>query len=211
MKCIGIFGTSGHARELGDIVHDLGYRAIYVARDLAERNAWLLGDECMVESDVGQYRDMEFVIGIGENAVRQKVALRYINDLTFANLIHPSATFGTHQRHAVEIKKGVVICAGVRLANNITIGDFSIFNRNATIGHDGIVEDYVHVAPGACISGNVHLSIRCWIGTGTVINQGSNHTKLLVGADTVVGSGAVVVKSCEANAVYVGVPAKRIK
>ena len=99
----------------------------------------------------------------------------------------------------------------MRFTNNIAIGEFSIFNLNATVGHDVIVEDFVNVAPGVNISGNVHLGTRCWIGTGAVINQGTNESKLTIGSDTTIGSGSVVVKKCEANAVYVGIPAKRIK
>jgi len=211
MKDLGIFGTAGHARELGDIACDLGYRVIYVARDQSELDAWSFPGEVMLESDLGRRSNMAYAIGIGENAIRQKVARRFADNLRFANLIHPSATFGQRQRDAIEIRQGIVVCAGVRFTNNIQVGDFAIFNRNATIGHDVIVEDFVHVAPGACISGNVHLARGCWIGAGAVVNQGSAAAKLMIGADTVIGSGSVVVNPCEQNAVYVGIPAKRIK
>ena len=211
MKDIGIFGTSGFARELGDIACELGYRVIYVARDQPELQAWSFPSEVMLESDVGDHRDMEFTIGIGENAIRQKVAQRFADTLHFANLIHPSATFGQRQRDAIKASQGVVVCAGVRFTNNIQIGDFTVFNLNVTIGHDVIVDDFVNVAPGACISGNVHLGARCLIGTGTVVNQGTADAKLLIGADTIIGSGSVVIKTCESNAIYVGIPAKRIQ
>lgn len=211
MKDIGIFGTGGHARELGDIASELGYRVIYVARDQSELDAWTFPGEAMLESDVGGHRNMVFTIGIGENAVRQKLAQRFSDTLHFANLIHPNATFGQRQRDAIESRQGVVVCAGVSFTNNIRVGDFTVFNRNATIGHDGIVDDFVNVAPGACISGNVHLGARCWIGTGAVVNQGTADAKLLIGADTIVGSGSVVIKACEPNAIYVGIPAKRIQ
>lgn len=211
MKDIGIFGTSGFARELGDIASDLSYRVIYVARDQSELEAWNFAGEVMLECDVGENCKMGFAIGIGENAVRQKVAHRFANNLRFTNLIHPSATFGLRQRDAIEASHGVVVCAGVRFTNNIQIGNFTVFNLNATIGHDVIVDDFVNVAPGVCISGNVHLGARCWIGTGAVVNQGTADAKLLIGSDTIIGSGSVVVKACEPNATYVGIPAKRIK
>lgn len=211
MKDVGVFGTGGHARELGDIACGLGYRVIYVARDQSELDAWSFPGEAMLESDVEKYRDMGFVIGIGENAARQKVARRFAGTLNFVNLIHPNATFGRRQRDAIETRQGTVVCAGVSFTNNIQVGDFAVFNRNATIGHDVIVDDFVSVAPGACISGNVHLGLRCWIGAGAVVNQGTADAKLLIGADTIIGSGSVVIKACEPNAVYVGIPAKRIK
>jgi acetyltransferase-like isoleucine patch superfamily enzyme len=73
------------------------------------------------------------------------------------------------------------------------------------------VDSFVHVAPGANVSGSVHLKQGCWVGSGAVINQGSNTDKRVVGENTMVGAGAVVINDCEANAVYAGVPAKRIK
>jgi sugar O-acyltransferase (sialic acid O-acetyltransferase NeuD family) len=211
MKRIGIFGTSGHAREVGDIAVELGYLPIYVARDQTERDVWIFPDDVMLESEVDRHSDIEFAIGIGENAIRQKVALRFAERLRFTPLIHPSATFGQRQRHAIEERQGAVVCAGVRFTNNIRVGHFTLFNLNATISHDVIVEDFVTVAPGACISGNVHLGYGCWVGAGAAINQGSNTRKLRVGANTVIGSGSVVVKDCEPDAVYVGIPARRIK
>ena len=153
---------------------------------------------------------MKYAIGIGDNAVRQKVAQRFGKDLHFVNLIHPSASFGKGQLEAIDASRGVIVCAGVRFTNNIRVGNFTIFNLNATIGHDSIIDDYVTVSPGANISGNVHICTRCWIGTGAAVNQGKAEAKLVIGAGTVVGSGSMVVRDCESDATYIGVPAKRI-
>jgi sugar O-acyltransferase (sialic acid O-acetyltransferase NeuD family) len=211
MKTIGIFGTSGFAREVNDIANELGYQAIYIGRDQKELDLWDFPDQAILEDDISNYRDMVFAIGIGENIVRQKIAQRYESQLPFINLIHPSASFGKGQLDNVNTSRGVIVCAGVRFTNNIKVGNFSIFNLNATIGHDVIIEDFANVSPGANISGNVHIGSRCWVGTGAVINQGKGTAKLRIGEDTMIGSGAVVIKDCEANAVYVGAPAKRIK
>ena len=211
MKSLGIFGTSGFAREVNDIASELGYRTVYICRDQAELEGRSSPGDAMLERDVGRYGDMQFAIGIGENAVRQKVARRFCKELRFVNLIHPSASFGRGQRDVICASKGVIVCAGVRFTNNIQVGDFTIFNLNATIGHDAILDDFVNVSPGANISGNVHIGTRCWLGTGAALNQGKGGAKLIIGADTVIGSGSVVVKECEANAVYVGNPARRIK
>jgi sugar O-acyltransferase (sialic acid O-acetyltransferase NeuD family) len=211
MNRLGIFGTSGYAREVADIAVDLGYEPLFVARDQHEADAWAFPDEVVLETEVERHLDIPYAIGIGENAVRERVAGRYLGRLRFATLIHPDASFGRGQREAIEGRQGVVVCAGVRFTNNIRVGDFTIFNLNATIGHDVIVDDFVSVAPGVCISGNVHLRSGCWIGTGAAVNQGTNEAKLVIGARTTVGSGAVVVKDCDEDAVYVGIPARRIR
>jgi len=211
MKPLAIFGTSGFAREVNDIANELGFRTMYIARDQAELDACVSPEDVILERDVGRHTDMQFAIGIGENSVRQKLSQRFGDGLRFVNLIHPSASFGKGQLEAVNARRGVIVCAGVRFTNNIGVGDFTIFNLNATIGHDSIVEDFVNVSPGANISGNVHVGARCWIGTGAAVNQGKGGAKLVIGADTVVGSGSVVVKDCEPNAVYIGIPARKIK
>lgn len=211
MKMLGIFGTSGFAREVADIGDALGHRVVFIARDADELEAWTLPGDVMLESQINPSADWLFAIGIGENAVRERVAKRHLGRLRFANLLHPSASFGRGQREQIEGQSGVVVCAGVRFTNNIKVGDFCIFNLNATVGHDVTTDDFVNVSPGANISGNVHLGARCWIGTGSAINQGTLQAKLKVGADTMVGSGSVVVRDCEPSAVYVGIPAKRIK
>lgn len=211
MTQIGIFGTSGMAREAGDIAWELGLKPVYVARDQVELNACSLQGLVILESDIDRYLDISYVIGIGDNRIRQRIAQRHVERLRFVNLIHPSATFGKGQRELIEAKRGIIVCAGVRFTNNIEVGNFCIFNLNSTISHDVVIDECVFVAPGANITGNVHVEARAWIGIGVAINQGNENKKCRIGEDTTIGSGAVVVKDCEPNAIYTGVPARRIK
>jgi sugar O-acyltransferase (sialic acid O-acetyltransferase NeuD family) len=211
MSRIGIFGTSGMAREAGDIAWELGFEPVYVARDKAELDAYAFPGQIILESDIDRYQDIGYVIGIGDNSIRQYIAQRYSDRLRFTNLIHPSASFGRGQRELLEAKRGVIVCAGVRLTNNIQVGNFCIFNLNSTISHDVVIGDFVYVAPGAHVTGNVQIEARAWIGTGVAINQGTASRKRFIGADTTIGSGAVVVSDCEPNAIYTGIPARRIK
>ena len=210
-QLLGIFGGSGFAREVADIAELLGFEVRFILPDGAVPEPLLRVEETMAESEIGKYPAMQFAIGIGDNNIRKKIAHRYASTLTFATLIHPSASFGRGQRATVEAAFGTIVCAGVRMTNNIAVGDHCIFNLNATVGHDVVIDSFVNVAPGVAISGNVHLGECSWIGTGAAINQGKPDAFLQIGAGTTVGSGAVVVKDCESNAVYAGVPARRIK
>lgn len=210
MKSIGIFGASGFAREVGDVADALGLEPIYIAENDAEIARWSFGAEIIPEADVCKYPSLKFAIGVGSNSARRKVAERY-KCLTYISLIHPAATFGVRQRVAVEESTGAVICAGARLMSNITLGAFCIVSVNATVGHDVTLGSFVNISPGASVSGNVAIADGCLIGSGAVINQGGRDAMLEIGTETVIGSGAVVVRKCEANAVYVGVPARRIK
>ncbi|MEO0462654.1 MAG: acetyltransferase [Pseudomonadota bacterium] len=208
---IFIVGTSGFAREVSDIVAALDMHSVFVAANEAEREGWTGKDEVILESDLAARAPCQMALGIGDNGVRRKVAEKLAPLGSFPNLIHPSATFGTGQRAAVEAQRGVVIGAGVRLTNGIALGDFSIVNLNATIGHDVIVEPFCNIAPGANLSGYVHLHEGVWIGTGAAVNQGSAAKRLSIGAGTMIGSGAVVVKDCDPASTYVGSPAKKLE
>ena len=81
MKKIGIFGTSGFAREVGDIAFTLGFEPIYIARDQSEADALTFTGEVILERDIQQLREADFAIGIGDNQVRRKVSARYLNQL----------------------------------------------------------------------------------------------------------------------------------
>jgi sugar O-acyltransferase (sialic acid O-acetyltransferase NeuD family) len=211
MKLLGIFGTSGLAREVNDVALELGYQSVYIARSQADHDGWSFPGDVVLESELDRYPGMQFTIGIGDNKRRQVVAETFGRQLDFVSLIHPAASFGRSQYETVAKSKGVIILAGARFTNNIRIGNFTVVNPNATIAHDVIIDEFVNIAPGANISGNVHISRGCLIGSGAVINQGTNEKKLVIGAETVIGSGAVVTGDCDPNAVYVGVPARRIR
>lgn len=211
MTTIGIFGTGSVAREAGDIVHALGWSAIYIAHDEAERLTWTGSEPIVLQADVDRYRDHGCVIGIGAGQTRERLATHFAGVICFANLVHPDASFGRNQRAAVDARHGAIVYAGARLSNNVGLGNFVVINPNATIGHDTIVDDFVTICPGANVSGNVHIKTRAWIGAGAVIKQGSADRKLVIGADALIGLGSVVIEDCEAGGTYAGVPARKIR
>jgi sugar O-acyltransferase (sialic acid O-acetyltransferase NeuD family) len=199
------------AREAGDIAEALGLSVVFVASDSAKLVAFGEQGESILESEVERFKDMSFVIGIGAGDIRRKIAARFCGKIHFENLIHPTATFGRGQRKQIESRQGLVICSGVRFTSNIVVGDFSIFNLNATISHDCILGDFVTISPQACILGNVEIKSGVWIGANATINQGTPVSKRMIGANAIIGSGAVVLHDCDADSVYAGVPARKIK
>ena len=209
---VGIFGASGHAREVGDIALALGFAPFLIARDETDqRKAMSNGFTVTLERDLGQLDEAAYAIGVGDPSRRAEIAARYGATLPFVNLVHPSATFGHGQRERLDACRGLVIAAGVRLTSGTACGDFVHANLNATVSHDCILEDHVTLAPGATIAGNVHLERMCWIGANATVLQGSPEGRRRIGEGTVVGAGAVVTRDCDAHAVYVGVPARRLR
>lgn len=141
-----------------------------------------------------------YVIGIGSPRVRRKIDL-WAHSLgrTSPILVHPSAQVG----RSVSIGPGVVVCANVSITNNIRIGRHVHVNLSCTIGHDAVLDDYVTLSPLVAVSGYVRIAEAVMVGTGATLNPQIN-----VGAEAVLGSGAVALKDVPAGATAVGVPAK---
>lgn len=207
---IGVFGTSGMAREAGDIAIALGLEPIYVAHSETDAEELGAASQVILEKDLKTYAELAFVIGIADGNIRKAIADRYSETLIFTNLIHPNATFGRGQLELIEKQKGVIIASGVRFTSSIECGDFCIFNQNSTIAHDCSIGSFVHISPGANISGNVDIGENCWVGAGAVINQGQPGKKLILGNNSTIGSGSVVLGDCSSDTTYVGVPARKI-
>ena len=156
---LAIMGASGFSRETADVAFDMGYKDIVFVDHLCKNNSYF-GFSLCEESKIPGLVDegYNFIIGIGDNKTRQKIFSKFPG-LPYVNVIHSSATFGYHQRLHLEQTVGNIITAGVRFTNNIVMGNFGIYNLNCTIGHDCVIEDFVNLAPGANISGNVFLSL----------------------------------------------------
>ncbi|MEQ8459902.1 MAG: acetyltransferase [Sandaracinaceae bacterium] len=206
-----IWGTGGFAREVLQIALDCGE-----AGDPRQVVGFLDGDEgrhgqlvhglpVLGGADWLRGRDdVSVVIGVGNPVVRRKIAfeLAEATDAKFATLQHPRAWVGRN----VAIGDGSILCAGVQVTCDISLGRHVILNLNTTVGHDAVIGDFVTVAPGVSISG----AVRC--GEGTDLGTGSSLIQSVeIGAWSVVGAGSVVVKPIPANVTAVGVPAKVIK
>ena len=129
----------------------------------------------------------------------------------------------------IDVAHNAVICSGVKFrTNNVHIGKNSLIGRNCHLyackGGKIHVGDNVKVSfdtsvvssthkigspnqrVGKSVYKDVYIGDGCWIGMRTVILPG-----VKIGKGCVIGGGTVVVKDCEDNGLYVGVPACRKK
>lgn len=207
MNSLGIFGSSGVAREIAIMAEEQGYKSVY----FIDKNAGvekISGLKIIAEDEIKSIEDGDFIIGIGDGKIRRKIASEFSN-LNYINLIHPSVTIGKKESKKLQNLVGNIFYAGVRISTNTILGNFGLFNLNATIAHDCIVENFVTVSPGANISGNVFLGECSYIGAGATILQGKSlNDKLTIGAESTVGAGAVVVRTVTPRKIVKGIPAK---
>jgi sugar O-acyltransferase (sialic acid O-acetyltransferase NeuD family) len=197
---------------MADIGDALGYRPVFVTRDAAVIAGWARDDEIIDEGAALEKAAREvFAVGVGDNCARAAIAKRLRATLRFPSLVHPDTSFGRGSRAAIDAATGTVVFAGARFTNNIACGDFCTINLAATLSHDVEIGDFASLSPGASVAGNVRIGEGAWIGVKAAVNQGAEAQKLDIGAWTTIGSGAVVVRDCDAGSVYAGVPARKIK
>lgn len=208
MKKIAIFGSSSFGREVADICHDLGFEDKVFIDDFTDATE-VDGIRVFKTHDVKslETEGYQFTIGVGSSEIRRKIVADF-PDLPYPNIIHPAATFGRRQREAIDRSKGNIIAAGVRLTNNIEVGNFVVLNLNVVIGHDCILEDYVSIMSGSLISGNVAIREGVYIGCGVSIIDGSAQKKVEIGKNSLIGMGAVVIRRVKENSKVFGNPAR---
>lgn len=199
-KKIVIIGASGHGKVVADIAKKNGYTKIVFLDDNLSRKECGAYPVVGPVADAENYSDADFVVGIGNAAVRERIQHRLeLLHFTFAVLLHPAAVVADD----VRIGAGTVVMAGSVINPGAVIGKGCIVNTCSSVDHDCQIADYVHVAVGAHIAGTVQIGRRTWIGAGaTVINN------VHICADSMIGAGAVVVKNILESGTYIGVPAR---
>lgn len=201
-----IYGASGHAKVVIDIVEQQGlHKIVGLIDDARERHGQeFFGYRVLGGQEIlAQYRHCSILIAIGDNATRKKFqetvkALGY----ELATAVHPSARVGRE----VSVGPGTVIMAQVAINPGTAIGEGVIVNTGATIDHDCRIGDFAHISPGAHLAGNVTVGALTQIGIGACAIPG-----VRIGERTLIGAGAAVVTDIPDEVVAVGVPARVIK
>lgn len=125
-----------------------------------------------------------------------------LHGLELISAVHPSAII----LPGATISSGVWINAGAIVGYNAEVAEGVLINTGAQLDHHNIVEICCQIDPGVITAGNVTLRKCSHIHTGaTIINR------VEIGADAIVGAGAVVIASVPAECTVVGVPARIIK
>ena len=203
-----IYGASGHGKVIIDIVEREGrYKIVGILDDdPAIQGRALCGYPILGGVDLlneGTYHDCKLILAIGNNRARKRLweKLRELG-YELACAIHPSAQIARD----VSIGPGTVIMANTAINSGSSVGGNAIINTGATIDHDCVIEDYVHISPGAHLAGNVKVGELTHIGIGVSVIQG-----VKIGKGVIIGTGAAVIDDIPDNVTAVGVPAKVIK
>jgi acetyltransferase EpsM len=201
-----VVGAGGFGREVAWLAAELG---VTVAGFLDDRTpdgpalpAPLLGDLpsalASTRSDDGEDA-VRFVLAIGQPQVRAGALRRLPEALRFSDpLIHRSAVVATGA-----IGAGSVIAPTAVVMVDSVLGEHTLVNYGATVGHDVHVGALCSIMPGARISGFVRMGERVLVGANAVVLDG-----ITIGDDVTIGAGAVVTKDVPDGVTVVGVPAR---
>ncbi len=211
MKDICIYGAGGLGKEIYGLIHAINqvkpsWNVLGFYDDAYPRK-----EQCMGLPVMGDLQDLisspkadHLVMAIGDPDIKRKVVRSLSSlDLTYPVLIHPAASIDLPD--TVTLGEGTILAAGVRMTAEIEIGNHVLINLNSTIGHNASIEDYCSLMPTVNIAGNVHLSEGVFVGAGASVING-----LLVGPDTTIGAGAVVIRDVPGAIIVAGIPAKQI-
>lgn len=203
MKRLAILGASGHGKVVADIAELSGWDEVVFFDDawpdLKNNSVWsVVGNTDNLLSAFQEYSGV--FVAIGNNDIRlNKLKLLRELEVPLPSIFHPSAVVSRYAK----INDGCVICAGVVVNADANVGFGSILNTACSVDHDCVLSEAVHVSPGARLAGGTHVGQCAWIGIGTAVRQ-----LITIGAYSVVGAGAAVVKNVPERTTVVGVPAE---
>ncbi|WP_237673941.1 acetyltransferase [Vreelandella profundi] len=205
MKRLAILGASGHGKVVAETASQCGWQNIVFFDDawpkLQSNSRWpVVGN---TQKLITQLLDFDGVIvGIGNNHVRL-AKTRHFQALyaPLIALVHPSAVVSD----TVLLGAGSVVFAGAVIQIDSQLGDACIVNTRASVDHDCLLSDGVHICPGVALAGGVTVGEASWVGIGASVKQLVN-----IGSNVTVGAGAAVIRDIPGDQIVIGVPARTI-
>ena len=205
-KSLIICGASGFGKEVVWLAKRLSINVIgFLDDDFSLTGTQFYGYPVLGQlKDWVKYADHDFSLAIASPRIRKLVVDKMYSigrpDFT---LIDPSVIIEAERDN---IGTGSILCAGSICTADIRIGNFSIINKQCSIGHDVTIQDYCTVSPKVMLGGHVDICDGSEIGAASTIRQ-----QLVIGEGANIGMGSVVVKDVEPNSLYFGSPAKKVK
>ncbi len=210
MTSIILWGGTGHARVLNDILIRAGETVVAVF-DRKDVPSPIPGVPLFVGRDgFEEWRRRwsgplpEFAIAIGGKYGRDRLELAdwlTCEGLRPTNVIHAAAIV----EPSAQCELGSQVLAGAVVGAAARLGRQSILNTRASLDHDSVAGNGVHIGPGATICGAVTIGDGSFIGAGATVLP-----FVLIGCDAIIGAGSVVNRNIPDGATVVGVPARVI-
>jgi sugar O-acyltransferase (sialic acid O-acetyltransferase NeuD family) len=211
-KPIILWGATGHAIVLEEILSQSGYTLVALFDNNPEVKSPFPGVLIYYGTEgFNEWRKTAatgreyFAAAIGGDRGPDRVAIS--GDLIRAGLqpctiIHPSASVATN----ASLGTGSQVLMNASVCARVKTGNFCIVNTSASVDHECLLGEGVHIGPGAKLAGCVVIGSHTFIGTGAVIIP-----RIKIGSHSMIGAGSVVTRDIPDNVIAVGNPARIIK
>ena len=169
-----VIGSSGHAKVVLDILEKEGrFRVVGLIdsfRPAGETSFGyeILGSEAELAALARTHAVRGCLVAVGDNWKRSLVVENvraFAPELEFITAVHPSAQIA----RGVTVGRGVAIMAGAVINSDCRVGDFCLINTNASLDHDGVMDDFSSLAPNATAGGNVQIGAFSAVSLGASI------------------------------------------
>jgi sugar O-acyltransferase (sialic acid O-acetyltransferase NeuD family) len=209
MKNLLIIGAGGMGREIYDLATLCsGYNKDYVIKGFLDNSIDALktfNGYSPVISTIDNYiieDDDVFICSLG-NVSEKKKNIQLILDKggKFINLVHPDAYIGKNTK----IGSGCILLKNAYVGVDCVIDDYVLIQLSAVIGHDVKVGKYTRVDNFVVCVGGTELKEEVTVHTSSVINH-----KVIVERNSIVGACSFVIRKVKENSIVYGNPAKKI-
>ena len=208
-KSFVIWGCAGHAKVLASVIQSQGNQilAFFDNREVPSILTHVpvyfgeLGFNTWVK-EAKSLLDITGLVAIGGHLGADRLNIQHIfrsAGLKLDPLIHPTAFVC----NSATLGDGTQVLAQAVVAADSRLGDVCIVNHKASVDHECILGNGVHLAPGATVCGCVIIADNVMIGAGSVVLPG-----LKIGTDSIIGAGAVVTKDVPARSIIIGNPGR---
>jgi len=197
--------AGGLGREVEAYARDAGWNVLGFLHDEHRYPGSLdgLGLEGRVIGPVEGHEvraDAQYAIGLGDIAPRRQVAERLLaGGARLATVVHPSAWVAD----SADVGLGVLIAPFCFVGPHARIGDLSLLNTYASVGHDSTVGRCCALAPYAVTNGRVVLEDEVFLATHVTVTP-----RRRVGRNSSVSAGSVVLRDVPPRSLAAGNPAR---
>lgn len=206
-----IFGAGGHAKMAIEVARSgVEFQPLLCLAAQTSNATFpetLLGVRVAGETDAeirnGLNRTIWAFVAVGDNRLRQQLSNKLsAYGYSLATLVAASAWLSP----SACVGAGSILMPQAVVGADAQVGHGVIVNTSASIDHDCRIDSFAHLAPGVHLAGNVHVGRSAFVGIGTNVVPHQS-----IGAEAMVGAGAVVLSDIPVGETWVGCPARRLR